>query len=120
MLTTVPGALLTGHTVTGTGEDLRALEGESVAHDREEVLRNRNRMVGAQARPQAAVERLLNARRAMTHGHIDLRTLRDVAAAVLDQLPGVVRQIQTMDVFIAGPQQPGAPQLQQGGAGVDR
>ena len=40
-----------------------------------------------------AVERLLDAGRAMTHGHIDLGALRDVATAVLDELPGIIGEV---------------------------
>ena len=48
-------------------------------------------------------KRLLDAGRTMTHSHIDLGTLRDVAAAVLDELPRLIGEVEAVDVFITRP-----------------
>jgi len=49
----------------------------------------------------AVVERLLNRRGSVPHGHLDRRRERHVTAAVLDQAPGLGRKMQTMNVFVA-------------------
>src|SRR5262249_16151928 len=80
---------------------------------REEILRDRHAVIGAQTRAQAMVERLLNGRRAMAHGHVDRDAERDVTSAILDQSPSLVVDSQAMYVFVPVPQQPGAPEREQ-------
>ena len=62
----------------------RALEREDRAHLREHVGRHGGLDVARQARTDAGVERLLDRRRAVTHGHLDRAGDGERAAGVLD------------------------------------
>ena len=94
-------------------QDMQALQVEGRPHEPEHVLRHRRAVVGAQTRPHAVVERLLDRGHAVGHRHFERRRERDAAAAVLDQSPGLVVEVRAVDVFVARPQQPGAPERQQ-------
>ena len=77
------------------------LDRESRPHDRERVLRHGRRVITAQTRTDAVIERRLDRGRALAHGHLGLRRERDVTAGVLDQSPGFVVEMRTVDVFVA-------------------
>jgi hypothetical protein len=96
----------------------QALEREGGAHDGERVLRHGGIDVGAQRRPDAVVERVLDGRQAMAHRHLDRRGDRDLRPRVLEQAPGLVAQMRAVDVFVARPQQSGASELDQRALGI--
>ena len=66
----------------------------------------------------AVVERGLDRRQAVAHCHLDGSGDGDAGAGVLEQAPRRVAQMGAVDVFIARPQQPGAPELEQCAFGV--
>ena len=93
--------------VAPTLQDEIALRDGGRSHEREEIRRERHGVIGAEAGAHAVVERVLNRRGSVPHGHLDRRRERHVTAAVLDQTPGISRKMQTMNIFVARAQQTG-------------
>ena len=59
------------------------------------------------------VERVLHRGEAMAHGHLERRTLRDAAARLLDEAPGLFVHVRRMDEQIAVAKEPGAAEPQE-------